>query len=219
MANVNANGTAKTNLGGISQDISFSIDADAESILQPFSPVGHATVDWTYSSGTSGTATMSDGHGIESAELVDAYWTVSGVNYYHYGATATVSGDVVALSGGSGTNYPASHTSMTLCKQVDVTVAVTAANITAIEATAMENSLLIIKDTSDNLHPYLLTAANKIPDGGLFWNNKIGCLNPITVDIKSATISTSDIVGVNTDIDEVTVGCLVNLAILYDCTT
>ena len=65
-----------------------------------------------------GVATLSTGHGIQNADVVDVYWD-GGVRY---GMTATVSTNDVSLDGGAGDNLPAQSTAVTVVKQTAVEV-------------------------------------------------------------------------------------------------
>ena len=65
-----------------------------------------------------GVATLSNGHGIQNADVVDVYWD-GGVRY---GMTATVSTNEVSLDGGAGDNLPAQSTAVTVVKQTAVEV-------------------------------------------------------------------------------------------------
>lgn len=76
----------------------------------------------TRTTDTVGDITMDDGsHTITTGDVVDVYWD-GGV---HYGATVgTVSGTTVPLSGGSGDVLPSASTTVTVAKQVEVTVSI-----------------------------------------------------------------------------------------------
>lgn len=65
-----------------------------------------------------GVATLSTGHGIESADVCDVYWA-DGVRH---GMTATVATNAVSLDGGAGDNLPAEDTAVTVVKQTAIEV-------------------------------------------------------------------------------------------------
>lgn len=65
-----------------------------------------------------GVATLSTGHGIESADVCDVYWA-DGVRH---GMVATVATNAVSLDGGAGDNLPAEDTAVTVVKQTAVEV-------------------------------------------------------------------------------------------------
>lgn len=56
-----------------------------------------------------GVVTLSTGHGIETADVVDVYWSGG----MRYGMTATVSGVEITVDGGAGDNLPAEDTAIT----------------------------------------------------------------------------------------------------------
>ncbi len=65
-----------------------------------------------------GVATLSSGHGIITADVVDVYFA-AGVRY---GMDATVSGDAVTVDGGAGDDLPAQDDPVTVVLQADVEV-------------------------------------------------------------------------------------------------
>lgn len=62
-----------------------------------------------------GVATLSSGHGIESADVVDVYFA-AGVRY---GMDATVAGDAVTVDGGAGDALPTQDDPVTVVLQLD----------------------------------------------------------------------------------------------------
>ncbi len=62
-----------------------------------------------------GVATLSTGHGIESADVVDVYFA-EGVRY---GMDATVATNAVTLDGGTGTAFPTQDDAVTVVLQLD----------------------------------------------------------------------------------------------------
>lgn len=71
-----------------------------------------------------GVATLSTGHGIESADVVDVYWA-GGVRY---GMVATVSGNAITLddgaagAGGAGDAFPVQDTAVTVVVQTAIEI-------------------------------------------------------------------------------------------------
>lgn len=65
-----------------------------------------------------GIATLSTGHGIETLDVVDVYWS-GGVRY---GMDATVSGNAVTVDGGAGDNLPVQDTAVTVVVQTAIEV-------------------------------------------------------------------------------------------------
>lgn len=62
-----------------------------------------------------GVATLSTGHGIETADVVDVYWA-AGVRY---GMDATVATNAVTVDGGAGDALPDQDTAVTVVEQID----------------------------------------------------------------------------------------------------
>lgn len=213
----NANGNIKTVLAGNSIDFQYNVQADNDTAWLPFAPKANNSTAFTRSGDTGGTATMPDGHGLQSADVVDFCWTdTAGDTQYIYGATATVSGDEVTLAGGTGTAvYPPNSTVLTVGKEITVALTIDATALQHIAAGAAGNALLVLNGVSD--HPFLLTAEDKISKSGLFWNTAINCTNPVTEDITSATVASFDTVGVDTD-PEGNLGTYVTILALLDCT-
>lgn len=65
-----------------------------------------------------GVATLSTGHGIETADVCDIYWS-GGVRY---GMTASVAANAVTLDGGAGDNLPVETTVVTVVVQTAIEV-------------------------------------------------------------------------------------------------
>jgi hypothetical protein len=59
--------------------------------------------------------TLSTGHNITDADVVDVYWSGG----FRYGCTAAVATNVATVSGGSGDTLPVDTTVCTLCTQVE----------------------------------------------------------------------------------------------------
>lgn len=65
-----------------------------------------------------GVATLSTGHGIQEADVVDVYWS-GGVRY---GMTASVSSDDITVDGGAGDNLPVQSTAITVVTQTNMEI-------------------------------------------------------------------------------------------------
>jgi hypothetical protein len=79
-------------------------------------PPGNAGVLGTRTDEDTGEATLAEGHGLQSADVVDVFWD-GGVRY---GMTATVDGNDVAIDGGAGDDLPAAQTAVVVCKQTSI---------------------------------------------------------------------------------------------------
>ena len=62
-----------------------------------------------------GIATLSAGHGIETADVVDVYWAAG----IRYGMDATVATNAVTVDGGAGDALPTQDTAVTVVEQID----------------------------------------------------------------------------------------------------
>lgn len=72
----------------------------------PAAKIGSLT---TRSSDTAGTLTMNSGHGFVTGDVIDVFWSGGSIR----GMTATVTGDSVAVTGGTGDALPAASTAIT----------------------------------------------------------------------------------------------------------
>lgn len=89
---------------------------------------------------TTGTLTMSSGHGITTAAVIDLYWT-GGVRYGV--VVGTVATNSVPISGGSGDNLPTNMTAVTAVVQKSINLAIDGdnADIIAIVLETVDKSL------------------------------------------------------------------------------
>ena len=211
-----ATGRQAMTLAGLYLSWDFDVTSDAQSLWQPIVPTAPTVTDWTNLTSSSGTAVVDAGHGIEDGDKVDIY---SDDGTYVYGATATVvagyTTDEIDLAGGTGT-YPATTATVKICKQMDVSIAFDGDEMTAMIATTRVRSLLILKDDANAYYDLEL-----LPTSGFLWVTG-GCVdNPFAgKTIVSATVSTSDTAGVDTDPETLTLnaGCIINIGQLYDST-
>jgi len=77
-------------------------------------PAGTAGTLTTRTDDDTGVATLTAGHGLETSDKVDIYWSGG----KQVGHTATVAGDAITIDGGSGDNLPAQDTAVIVTKRV-----------------------------------------------------------------------------------------------------
>ena len=102
-----------TSIGGVSIAGQISRTANGQIGEQVNLAAAKAGTLTTRTDNDTGVVTLSTGHGIITADVVDVYWP-GGV---HYGMTATVATNAVTVDGGLGDNLPLVNTAVTLCKQ------------------------------------------------------------------------------------------------------
>lgn len=78
-------------------------------------PLASVSADWAKTDANTGTATMAAGHTIATGKAV-AWWEGG----CRFDLDATVAGNSVALDGGSGDNFPASDTEMTIANAITI---------------------------------------------------------------------------------------------------
>lgn len=107
-------------VGGLTVGADFSESNDTSNEYEITLPVGQAGTLTTRTDDDTGVATLSSGHGIETGDVVDVYWTSGGTTYVRYGMDATVSGTAVTVDGGAGTVLPAQDTAVVVTIQVEI---------------------------------------------------------------------------------------------------
>lgn len=179
--------------------------ADGGIAVEASLPAGKAGTLTTRATDTTGTVTLSTGHGIATGNIVDLYWSGG----RRYGVVAgTVSGNDVPISGGAGDILPAQTTAVVMSKQVTINAAIDGDAVKAIVvcpkfATPTEASKLhaTFKDAASVVIKELDMVAN-VPQ---IWDIEGGATNvftgnPITVcyasNGSSAEAATLQILGV-----------------------
>lgn len=110
--------------GGVSISALASRTVDSASGLEPALPAGKVVTNWVKTSASIAACDLPAGHGYTTGNF-DVYWTAAGVNYRRYGVPGTVTTNALALSGGTGTDFPATATTgIVVTKQVQVNVAI-----------------------------------------------------------------------------------------------
>lgn len=132
----------------------------------------------TRTDNTSGTLTMSSGHGIQTGDKIDIYW--SGGKRYNV-TVGTVSTNSVPISSGSGDNLPTANTTLTAMVASDLTFVLDAdeaeallcASTAGIRATIsfFASSTLELAVNLDSTNNYVY-----------FWDEPSGITNPMAGD-------------------------------------
>jgi hypothetical protein len=136
-------------------------------------PAGKAGTLTTRTNNTDGAATLSAGHGILTADVVDIYWDGG----CRYGAiVGTVAGNVVPFGSGSGDNLPLATTALVVTKQVSLDVTFDGDNLVLIGASASQRSHLTFVDAGGAiLHPVAID-----PGEAWAWVSDTGVDNPLS---------------------------------------
>lgn len=104
--------TQTVDIGGTTFRVVTTVTGDGEVMVSPSAGIlgakpGELT---TRTDNDTGVVTAEAGHGIETSDLVDVYWTGGA----RYGMTATVATNEITLDGGDGDNLPSLNEDVTL---------------------------------------------------------------------------------------------------------
>ncbi len=170
MANATINVVAS--LAGQTVPVSVSRQDDGTSLWTPTVAAAQAATGWTQTDASDGVAAMPDGHGIQTGDKIDVFWTGG----RRYGMAATVAGDNVTLAGGGGDNLPANGTSVMLCEETAVNASFNPADLTAILVNVTNRTSVVFVDASG-----AVLLAIELDDGGccLWWTDS-GITPPLT---------------------------------------
>ena len=127
----------------------------------------------TRTDNTTGTLTMTAGHGIITADRIDIYWTGGSRQGVTVGTVATNS---VPFSGGAGDNLPIATTAVVAKVAQNEEFLFTGANAQSIFFYAVNRSIVVLT-TSVPANVLVMV----IPAGGIYaWYNGNGVTNPVT---------------------------------------
>jgi hypothetical protein len=105
------------NVNGRTYSGTVSEDADSDLAHAETVPAAASGTLSARGSTTAGTLTLEDGHGIQTANVLDMFWDGGS----RYGVVAgTVNVDAVPISGGAGDDLPAQATAITACVRQSV---------------------------------------------------------------------------------------------------
>lgn len=105
-------------IGDLSFDATLSRDYEGSRTDQGTLPAGNAGSLTTRTDANTGVATLSEGHGIETADKVDVFWSGGS----RYGMDATVDGNAVTIDGGGGDDLPDEDTALVVTKRAPIDV-------------------------------------------------------------------------------------------------
>lgn len=99
-------------IGGKNLQSSKKLENDALQAREPTVAAAKAGTCTTQTDENSGVLTMDAGHGFATSDKIDFYWTdpTTGRAFSRRDMTATVSGNLVTLDGGSGDDFPVTTT-------------------------------------------------------------------------------------------------------------
>jgi hypothetical protein len=141
----------------------------------------------TRTDNTDGELTMSAGHGITTAAVINLHWTVAGAPGVRYGVVVgTVATNAVPISGGSGDNLPIATTAITATLPTTANVLIDGDNtkLIAVELKTTDTSLrtaghVAFRDASNDLIAELDLVTN-VPR---VYDIEGGDANPFTGDV------------------------------------
>jgi hypothetical protein len=148
----------RTGTGSIAQEVSV--------------PAAKAGTLSTRTGDDAGVVTLSDGHGLQTGDVVDVYWA-TGV---HYGMSATIATNDATLDGGSGDNLPSQGAAVTVCKQVPIDCDFDGDKLEAIIVNSTKRGHAIFEDSVD----VALLAQELAANEPWFWAADMGIALPIT---------------------------------------
>lgn len=107
-------------LGGVSIQKTINRTGDHANAYEVTLPVAFSVSAWVKTSASVAAGNLAGGHG-QTTGTYDVYWTGGA----RYGVSITVTTNALALTGGSGTDYPATaDTTVVVCKQLSVATAI-----------------------------------------------------------------------------------------------
>jgi len=159
-------------IGGVSIQATIVRTAEGQIGQDVELPAAKAGTLSTRTDDNTGVAAMSNGHGIQTNDVVDVYWA-DGVRY---GMTATVSGNNVTVDGGSGDVLPAQGTALTVCVEVEINLDVDGDDIEMIAVSATKRSHLVFQTSA----PADLLALEIPANEGWEWFSGGPVSNPLT---------------------------------------
>jgi hypothetical protein len=181
--------------------IEITRSQDGNGAWTPNVPAGNAGTLTTRTDNSTGVATLGDGHGLQTGDVVDVFWTGG----RHYGMTANVSGDAISLSAGAGDNLPAVSTAVVVCKRQVVHAGFDPNQLTVLLVTATRRVSVVFVDASGATLLALDMAAG---DCCLWWSNS-GIALPMTGNpVAAVWVSNGDSTA---DVD-------ITIAAVYDAT-
>jgi hypothetical protein len=106
--------------GGLSIQKTIVREADHPNPYEVTLPAGKVVTAWVKTDSNTAACNLPAGHGYADGNF-DVYWTEAGVAKRRYGVVGDVTGDAIALDGGTGDNFPDSATvGVVVTRQVQI---------------------------------------------------------------------------------------------------
>ena len=109
--------------GGVSIQKSVVRNGDHIDSYEVVLPAAKACTAFVKTDNDTAACNLPAGHGYSNGNF-DVYWQLAGADYVRYGVPGTISTNALSLDGGAGDSFPASGTTVVVCKQVQINTAI-----------------------------------------------------------------------------------------------
>ncbi len=185
--NVNLNGTQYQE---VVASAAYGVGSSIPAVTLSAAKTGALT---TRTDDNTGTLTMDTGHGLTTG-VIDVYWDVGGTKGCRRNMTATVTGDSIAIDGGSGDVLPADESDITAVHPSTETLTLNADNlkIIALKINTDAHCSMSVGTVSGT---YTEGAAMELNDGtygrARVWESQTGGTNPLDAANTFTTLKLS----------------------------
>ena len=143
----------------------------------------------TRTDANTGTITLSTGHGILDADVVDVYWKVGEEWFCQYQVTVgTVSGNAVPIDSGVGTDLPTTSTVVYVKKCIVKVLTITAADILAFVLHSKHPGMFVIT-RADNTVIFAVLVQATTADCMYTWFDGSGVASPLSNTVGKVFMS------------------------------
>lgn len=165
------------NINGLVFTRSYVREVDghiSKTAVVPAAKTGELT---TRTNDTEGTLTMDTGHGIETGDRLDIYWSGGSRRGITVG---TVAGDAVPLTdSGAGDNLPAAETAIIAMVPHEEAFPLNGALCVALGASSEDRGTIVFAESDDSeIHHVPFASSNGLP-----WDDESGEANPLGSDV------------------------------------
>ena len=170
----NASARRSVIIGGRSFKKVDTVTGDETTIREPTVTAAKTGTLTARTDNDTGTIAAAAGHGVVSTNKVDVFWTGGA----RQGMTATVTGNDIAVDGGTGDNLPALNTAVTLKLPQDMgNLAIPGGDVVAYGIDSPVGGYVVFKTAAD-----AVIKIERIPEGGgqVMWDSASGVTNPLT---------------------------------------
>lgn len=161
-------------IAGRQRDVTVNRQADGVTIRTPALDAAIAAAGWTKTDANTGTATLPEGHGLQTNDVVAVFWEGG----YRYGLTATVTDNSAVLDGGAGDDLPANDTPVVVAIRQVLQVEFDGDDLQVLEADCPKRALLVLHDSGSAE----LLAADQAAGDVRLWFAESGLTNPLAGD-------------------------------------